>query len=250
MDAVGPVITDGNTVVQSSALVNADNFRENALTVNGTVTINPDASPAGTSKLVALTINSGGQVDLSNTHLIVTTGSVGTWTGSDYTGIAGLIKSGRNNANWNGSGLVTSQSLASSAQHLTTLAVAQASDVNKTTFGGQAVSPTDVLVMYTYTGDANLDGKINADDYFQIDSHYNKLDNASKSWFNGDFNYDGQISGDDYFLIDNAFAAHGTPFGSAPSLAGVSSVPEPAGIVGLLGTSVIVSRRRRTRPAR
>ncbi len=63
------------------------------------------------------------------------------------------------------------------------------------TFAGQTVHATDALAMYTYAGDANLDGKINADDYFQIDSNYNKNgNNAAISFHDGDFNYDGKRS--------------------------------------------------------
>ena len=103
---------------------------------------------------------------------------------------------------WDGSGIVTSMTAAKPATRLTTLAVARAADVGKKSFGGQSVAPTDVLVMYTYAGDANLDGKINADDYFQIDSHYNASTNAAKSFIDGDFNYDGKIDGDDYACAD------------------------------------------------
>jgi hypothetical protein len=102
--------------------------------------------------------------------------------------------------------------------------------------------------MYTYNGDANLSGKVDADDYFQIDSHYNKSDNASKSYFNGDFNYDGKINGDDYMLIDSAFAGQGAPFSSGAAVAGVTAVPEPAAGVTLsvLGALSMLRRPRRS----
>ena len=70
------------------------------------------------------------------------------------------------------------------------------------TFGGLPVSSGDALVMYTWGGDANLDGTLNGDDYFQIDSHFNQ-DGTIFGYFNGDFNYDGSINGDDYFIIDS-----------------------------------------------
>jgi Ca2+-binding RTX toxin-like protein len=57
--------------------------------------------------------------------------------------------------------------------------------------------------MYTYQGDANLSGKVDADDYWRIDGNY--ASNVT-GWSNGDFNYDGQIDGDDYWPIDSAYA--------------------------------------------
>ena len=110
---------------------------------------------------------------------------------------------------------------------------------------------TTRLVMYTYAGDANLDGKINADDYFQIDSNYNQNgNNAAISFHDGDFNYDGKIDGQDYFLIDQAFADQGSIALSPPlggGLAGVSAVPEPASIMGLVVMGGRAERMRRER---
>ena len=45
--------------------------------------------------------------------------------------------------------------------------VALCTGAQTASFGGQTVSPTDVLIMYTYNGDANLSGNVDADDYFQ-----------------------------------------------------------------------------------
>jgi hypothetical protein len=73
-------------------------------------------------------------------------------------------------------------------------------------FDGQSPAITDVLVKYTYYGDANLDGKIDASDYSRID---NGFLNHLTGWSNGDINYDGVINGSDYTLIDNAFNMQG-----------------------------------------
>ena len=59
--------------------------------------------------------------------------------------------------------------------------------------------------MYTYAGDANLDGKVNGDDYFQIDCSFTSPARLTAS--TGDFNYDGKINGDDYFLIDRSHSS-------------------------------------------
>jgi hypothetical protein len=53
-------------------------------------------------------------------------------------------------------------------------------------------------------GDADGNGRINADDYFRIDSSF--LDQpANPSYAQGDFNDDARINADDYFIIDQSF---------------------------------------------
>jgi hypothetical protein len=98
--------------------------------------------------------------------------------------------------------------------------------------------------MYTYGGDANLDGKINVDDYGHIDSSV-VLPGVS-GWFNGDFNYDGKINVDDYGIIDSNVPIQGAPFftGGGTSVP-LSSVPEPTGIA--LGASLLLAFSRRKR---
>ncbi len=137
-----------------------------------------------------------GELDLVDNKLDVSGGTLGAWNGTNYAGITGLIKSGRNGGTWNGVGIVTSLTSAMGATPLTTLAVAAAGDISKTTLGGVSVNPADILVMYTYAGDANLSGSINGDDYFRIDQGFA---NHLTGYENGDFNYDGKINADDYF---------------------------------------------------
>jgi hypothetical protein len=124
-----------------------------------------------------------------------------------------------------------------------------------TSLDGSAVAVNDVLVKFTYYGDANLDGKVDGSDYSRID---NGALNHLTGWFNGDFNYDGMINGSDYTLIDNAFNTQGaqlaselaSPTAQIAGAAGIgsSAVPEPA-TLGLLGIGAIglLSRRSRAR---
>ncbi len=200
---------------------------------------------------VVTALTGGGKLDLANGKLVVKNGTLGTWNGTNYTGILGLVKSGRNGGTWDGKGIITSMTAAISPQKLTTLAVAAASQAGFPTggtFAGVSVAPADLLVMYTYAGDANLDGTINADDYFAIDSNYNKSGTVF-GYANGDFNYDGKINGDDYFLIDSNFVAQGAPFSRGamfdPS-ATISPVPEtaPAAMLFAAGTLLLFQRRR------
>jgi Dockerin type I domain len=126
-----------------------------------------------------------------------------------------------------------------------------------TTFSGQPVTNTDVLVKYTFVGDADLSGTVSSTDYILIDSNFNG-GGTKTGWRNGDFNYDGHINGDDYTLIDNAFNTQGsTTFAStsagpaemiAADTAQIAQVPEPA-ILGILTSCSLAftARRRRFR---
>jgi hypothetical protein len=102
--------------------------------------------------------------------------------------------------------------------------------------------------MYTYGGDANLDGKINVDDYGRIDFN---VALGTAGWYNGDFNYDGKINVDDYGIIDFNIGIQGAPFFSAGGAgpAGLSAVPEPASLSGLavVATTALATRRHRDR---
>src|SRR5690349_20090338 len=52
---------------------------------------------------------------------------------------------------------------------------------------------SSVIAMYTYAGDANLDGTIMADDYGIIDSAFG----GGSAFASGDFNYDGLLDSRD-----------------------------------------------------
>jgi autotransporter-associated beta strand protein len=201
-------------------------------------------------KTGALSVTTGGKLDLTDNKLIVTGGSIGTASGGVYTDLSGLIQSGRNGGAWNGNGIVTS--MADAASGLTSIGIATAGHTGDAggTFGGVSVSATDVLAMYTYAGDANLDGFISGDDYAAIDFNI-ALPNSS-GWYNGDFNYDGIISGDDYTAIDFNIVAQGAPFptggGAAAATTAVTPVPEPtAGVAALALLVLPLTGRRRHR---
>ena len=97
--------------------------------------------------------------------------------------------------------------------------------------------------MYTYCGDANLDGLINGDDYFRIDGGFSQ---HLTGYENGDFNYDGVINADDYFLIDRNYASQGTSFSSAAILGDATTVPEPMSL-GWFMVAMALTRRRRSK---
>jgi hypothetical protein len=101
--------------------------------------------------------------------------------------------------------------------------------------------------MYTYGGDANLDGKINIDDYVRIDSG---IAAGLTGWSNGDFNYDGKVNIDDYTTVIDANIGNQNGF-VFPTGSGIGegmnavAVPEPAALTVALGGVALLARRRR-----
>jgi hypothetical protein len=152
----------------------------------------------------------GGKVDLTNKKMIVANGSVGTASGGVYAGLSRRIQTAADGGAWDGPGITTS--LPDAPAGLTGIGIGRADELGYAgnNFAGVSVAATDVLVMYTYAGDANLDGFISGDDYSAID--FNILVPNASGWTNGDFNWDGVISGDDYSAIDFNILAQGAPF--------------------------------------
>jgi fibronectin-binding autotransporter adhesin len=247
----GPITYTGATSVQSGKLSLGD-----SLTTTSSVTVAVStlelAAGGGSNRVLrspSIVFGPNGKIDLQDNKLITQT-TAGTWTGSTYTGVTGMVVGGKGSSNtWNGlTGITTSQS-AAIGSNFTTLGVARASDVRPATvsttalWAGQTITGTDTLVMYTYGGDANLDGTLNILDYVRIDQG---LAAGLKGWSNGDFNYDGVINIIDYAsIIDSNLATQGAPFPTASGLS-IVAVPEPtAGVLLILPALGMLARRRR-----
>jgi autotransporter-associated beta strand protein len=242
----------GSTGISGGAMI----FDQSLATSSLTVTL-PNASiklaPANAMHVIKTgAVSIAGKLDITDNKLI-TTSAIGTLgSGNTYSGVTGLIQSGRNGGNWSGIGVVTSQTQAMTSS-VTSIGVATASQVKgitataTATWAGQTVTGSDTLVMYTYGGDATLDGKINIDDYARIDLNANV---GTSGWYNGDFNYDGKVNVDDYGIIDANVPIQGAPFftgSGAGSLSHLSAVPEPCTLwlASGLSAGAILNRRRR-----
>jgi hypothetical protein len=233
-----------------------DRIRSGSLNIAaGKLRIKPDSSADAVSTLESLTLGASAKLDLTDNKLIVRGGMVGSWGGSAYTDLIGHIAAGRNGGAWDGNGIVSSDTRAVSNNDLCSIGIATASqvksiaDTETATFAGQSVLGTDALLMFTWGGDANLDGKINIDDYGRIDGNVASSGSVF-GWFNGDFNYDGKINIDDYGIIDGNINQQGAPFstgGSATSVAleQVAAVPEPGAVAVLMLSLPLLTRRRR-----
>jgi hypothetical protein len=254
-------VTSGQTLTVNAAIGGAGLTKQGGGTLSAAGIDNDSLTlSAGTLALQGSTVRtnhlavaSGARLDLAGGRMIVRGDDLGSYNGTSYTGITGLIASGRNGGGWAGSGIVTSKTDATSGNY-TSIGVARASDILPATatatalWAGQTISGTDTLVMYTYGGDATLDGKITIDDYVRIDSG---ISAGLTGWSNGDFNYDGKVSIDDYTTVIDANIGNqnGFVFPTAGGMDGgsVTAIPEPAtlGLSALAAGLLLVRRRRR-----
>jgi subtilase family serine protease len=145
-----------------------------------------------------LSIIPGGRFDLGGNDMVLQAGGA-----SGFSTLNALAGTGDAMGAWTGAGLDSSAAAANPA-HLTALGIAPAAVFGTARpFDNYTPAPTDVLVKYTWYGDANLDGKVDGSDYTRVDFAASVA--GYTGWANGDFNYDSMIDGSDYSLIDNAY---------------------------------------------
>ena len=250
-------VTTGALAHKAGALTLGDGA-SNATYRLGDLSVDGGLARLESGKLVtkSVAVAAGAQLDLTDEKLIVTDQPAGTSVDGTYDGIQGLVQAGYHYTAWDGTGaIVTSQSDARVRQ-LTTLAVSTAAQTGHVagTFGGVSVDADDVLVMYTYAGDVNLDGLVDGADYGTLDNWIQFP--GTDGYANGDVNYDGVIDGADYGTLDNSIQLQGAPFptgtsaapaAAAAELSGVAAVPEPSvcGFAALATAAALLGRRRR-----
>jgi hypothetical protein len=220
---------------------------------SGTLKVAPNATAAGASKVATLAIGPSARFDLTNNKLITDT-PVGTFSGGAYNGVQGEVARAYDFGAWDKPGLMTSMPDAGPLVGTTTIGVSDGKTVlflgptETGTFAGQTVTSSSTLAVYTYAGDVNFDGLVDASDYGIIDNYFQFP--GTTGYANGDFNYDGVIDAGDYGIIDNTFQLQGAPIpmtGGVASAASVTAVPEPTWLGA--GAIALLALRRRLRRA-
>ena len=178
-------------------------------------------SAAGMSIVNSMSL-SADSLDLTNNALIV-----------DYTTLGTLLSDAR--ASLQAGRLTTSLSAGGHA-----LGNADNAALGRSVFAGQSVDTTSLLVAYTYSGDANLDGAVNALDFNALASNFGGAN--GKVWTQGDFNYDGTINSLDFTLLSQNF---GQNLGVVPGAFQRLLVPEPSALI--VAPVACLLRRRRAR---
>jgi fibronectin-binding autotransporter adhesin len=223
------IVSDGNVIVRGSLTHTA------SLAIQNDAVVQLATSGNGTNvvRAGAISIDPAAKLDVTDNKLITADAVGAAAFDGTYDGVSGLIQAGRIGSSLI-SGAVTAVGAAEAQQ------VKSLPDPAQTAiWAGHTVTGSDTLVMYTYGGDATLDGKINVDDYGRIDLNA-PLPGVS-GWFNGDFNYDGKINVDDYGIIDFDVAVQGPPFST------IRAVPEPSVpgmVIGVMAITMARGRRR------
>ena len=118
---------------------------------------------------------------------------------------------------------------------------------------GYSDSGSAVTVALVIPGDANLDGKVDFNDFLVLQNNFNV---SNTRWDQGNFNYDGATNFNDFLVLQNHFGQSiaGVPvaFTSAEvaamnAFAAADAVPEPTSTVLAATTAIVITRRRRYR---
>jgi hypothetical protein len=192
-----------------------------------------------------LTITNTGTLDVTNTQLSMSFASP---QSDPVKTIVGYLTSGYNGGAWTGTGIDSSTAAAGSSGR--TLAVGYAD--GNTDFNTPA-APNQILVKYTLSGDANLDGLVNFNDLVAVIQNFNK---AGTDWAHGNFLYGASTNFNDLVAVVQNFNKTLIPAGSSGESDGGSTIqliggtdvqlPEPSAIaLAAIATAGALSRRRR-----
>jgi hypothetical protein len=196
------------TVTGGQLILDATQHLQGVTITGDTLTMKANGSRLLVTSSLTINVTAGAKLDLKDNDMIVHGGSL--------SGLTAWIKSGLENGgayDWLGPGIMSSKASADNATAgsflyalgiiLNDLAQVGGSGPIYADFGGETgLGTDDVLVKFTYFGDADISGAIDATDYSLTDNGYV---NSLSGWINGDFDYSGAIDATDYALIDNAY---------------------------------------------
>jgi hypothetical protein len=215
--AVGGVL---DIVVSNGAELVTSRFDHVSLALQGAGSKATILSSGETSVVRKLVVDQNSTFDITDSSLVV-----------DYTGqspLAAIRVStlfGRGGAGigagWDGTGIISSIAAAANAAEPEKWSVGYAENAAMPlgpykSFRGVLVDATAVLIAFTRTGDANLDGVVNDDDVTIVGANY-APGMAKPDWAMGDFDYNSFVDDDDVTLL-GAFYQPRALAGAPPTL--------------------------------
>jgi autotransporter-associated beta strand protein len=247
----------GTTVNQGTLLAaNADAFGTGALSIND-ATARAQAGLAEALTVASVTTTGAGKLDLMDNDLVIKAGTL--------SAVQAQVASGFNDGNWAGPG-INSSLAASEAQGRTALGYADNAELGLTSFSGvSGLTGTEVLVKYTYYGDADLTGSVDLDDFSLFLNGYQNPGTVTQTWLYGDFDYSGTVDLDDFSLFLYGYQNQGGPLSAlseqvanasgisssdrAAMQAAIAAVPEPASLaLPAVAAAGLLGARRRAQP--
>ncbi|HEY7086715.1 MAG TPA: hypothetical protein VH518_01420 [Tepidisphaeraceae bacterium] len=250
----GAVVTTGSLDIQGGTLM----IKPGAGV--GTIGHGRAITDVGSINIIGGSANPTAKLDLTDNAMVV-----------DYTGASPLadvrayIKKGQNGGDWLGNGITSSRAATSPNSgelHKTGIGYGEASSLHITSFLGDPVDSTTIVMRYTYIADADLDGDVDGVDIGIWATNFTgELGGiGNKAWTEGDWDYDGDVDGVDAGLWAQNFTGElgGNGLGSividspiAPQARailqgmGITVVPEPQwlGLAGLLAAGRLLRRK-------
>src|SRR5262249_8038852 len=126
----------------------------------------------------SLSVDSSSKLDIKDNGIAVDYTS-----SSPLSSIKSAIVSAYNTGSWDGNGITSSLAAASvGGSHQTAVGYGENSIVGRSTFFGESVDNTSVLLKYTYAGDANLDGAVDTIDFNIMAANFG---GTNKIWTQG-----------------------------------------------------------------
>ncbi|HEY1687008.1 MAG TPA: NF038122 family metalloprotease [Tepidisphaeraceae bacterium] len=212
ISGTGSVTVGGNARASVFSELFASSINQSSLTINSSGYVSLTRGTPTTDVLQSLTIVSNGTLDLADNNLDINYGT----SASPVSTIRGYLTTGYFDGAFNCYG-ITSSTAAANPKHSTAL--------------GYTDTGSQIIIKYTWYGDADLNGVVNASDLADMKSN-------GTTWATGDFNYDGKVNQDDYALfMAGAAASNGKNIST--------TLPEPGAMLLILWGGVALPRKQR-----